>query len=94
MQQDTKLHTEFHVAERFEDFQVWETRESTEKKRVLDKITGVQPVPPPSRDLPYKEYNNLPKMQTKIYTQSESWHSVTFPEPTGDFVMMLATTNR
>jgi hypothetical protein len=36
-------------------FQVWEGRESTEKKPVLDKITGVQPVPPPSRDLPYKE---------------------------------------
>jgi len=75
-------------------FQVWKGSESTEKKLVLDKITGVQPVPPSSRDLPYKEYNNLPKMQTKNYTQSESWHSVTFPEPTGDFVMMLATTNR
>jgi hypothetical protein len=51
---------------------VQEGSESTEKKLVLDKITGVQPVPPPSRDLPYKEYNNLPTMQTKNYTQPES----------------------
>jgi hypothetical protein len=94
MQQDTKLHTEFHVAERFEAFFKCE-KEANQQRRNLywtrSQVFSLCPHPPGI--YPTKNTIICPKCRQKIIHNLN--HDIaTFPEPTGHLVMMLATTNR